>query len=155
MPTPNKSLSAREIWKLLRTKTGDGDDDDWVGTNTPPADEDLKKVAVTFPAPLGAVTQICISIYCFDASGDVVYDATTSMTVTGIEVIDRSHPRTGAGPDAVPGVQATAELANVPLQGMTFVPQNGAENWTLRITDITNPPATADTYQVWYREYHQ
>lgn len=155
MPTPNKSLAAREIWKVLRVKAGSADDDDYVADNTPPADEDVKKLPIVVNVSYGIVTDVCVAVYALDASGDIVYDADTRMTLTGIEVIDRSHPRTGAGVDAVPGVQKTGAVADVELQEMVLVPCNGAQSWTVRVTDVTDPPATVDSYEIWYREYSQ
>ncbi len=140
-----------EQWQLLRTKLDAAvEDDDWVGTNTPPADNFFA------PMPSGktydgrAYTGIEVRVVGCTAARVPVNRSTNTCDITCIDRVRRDRPPLGGtvGDAAVLGDTGPDE--DVPLQTRTRFPLNGSSEFTIRISSNTGI-AGVNRLQIWWR----
>lgn len=145
-------------WKRIRTKTDEATaDPDWVGTNVTPV-EPVGSASITIALPdlvhmHGApVTGVECFVIGVDANRAPVARSTNTCDLAFVEVVNRTRSALGgtAG-DAVALIDCSSSATtNVPLQRKVYFELNGAELFTIRISNNTGITGV-DRLEVWIR----
>lgn len=135
---------------LLRTKSGTGDDTDWVASNTVPGAADLGN-APSYPQPgQDTIHRLEVCVIPIDATGaPVARTGTVDMTL--VKVIRRDPLRSGneAGSDD-PVVVDTATITGVNFNALQDVPFAGGE-YSIRLSNFSAPPGSATDFEIWVK----
>lgn len=144
---------SKQSWKLLRTKTDhNAADTDYVGTNTAPSADDVGRLSPYTEDR--ETTGIEVVVLAVDANRVVQNRGSASMTLTLIELVDRSNPapEIGGTEGDEPAITDTSELTGVAPQAKVYMPINGSERFTVRVSAPSSMPGGATDLEIWYRE---
>jgi hypothetical protein len=139
-------------WRLLRTKTDEtADDTEYAALNDDPADA----ICADFPSHDGhrghPYTGIEVVVIGITSAGVPVDRATQTVDLHFVEVFPRD--RVGVGGTAGHAVavvdSSTASTTSVPLNRKVYYELNGAEKFTVLITNDANE--AVDSFQIWWK----
>lgn len=141
-------------WQYLRIKADETADDSFdAGTNTAPG----ASISASFPAQDGhdgiPYTGIECVVIGIDANGDPIARSTMTVDLQFVEqftarIDDASHPRDGEDVSRVVDCSSASTTA-VPLNRKVYFELNGAERFSVRVTNDANE--AVDAFEVWWR----
>ncbi len=135
--------------RLLRTKSGTGNDTVYAdGATVPDADDGLVDFSAIVPLGKGANTQIEIWVAATNAS-DTIQARAGTFTLRMTQVIDRSianAPGETRGSVAVDSQTLTSQA----FQSLIRVPLNGGQVF-IGLESIAGAPAGATQFEIWGR----
>ena len=141
-----KAASSHNIFhRLMRTKSGTGDDTDYpAGATVPP--DGIYELGPIAPAGKGHNSQLEFCVVAVDASG-AVQAPTGTFTARVVHVMDRSHDQEpgDSWPDVAIGTEALTSQA---FNTMIRTPVNGGRIF-VALSSISRAPGGATDFQVW------
>lgn len=153
-PAPNSSHRvASSTWRLLRSKSGTGDDADWLGdvSTVVSIAAAARGAASLFSHPArSAFTAIEFYMVSFDSNNDALDRGTCTFTATLVEIAN--PPPGSAATDTDELASGSVALASCALHEKYRIPANGLDVFTIRISSVANAPGTHDHFEIYYRE---
>lgn len=149
-------MDASSTPRILRTKTDEAvSDPDWAATNVAPT-EPVGGAAIVQGVPgrnaAGNVgmRSIWVMVLARSAAGALLNrGATTSFSITPVEVFPRDGAQRGRGAGAAVAVVDQAPITACTVNRWYEIPIHGCPGFTVRLSDFVDLPATTADLEVW------